>query len=280
MQNIQATSFGSALRNQFRFVHRSRKRTLIIFSILAVAVACTAMFGVRIPVLHGTDAEGGGMTMRFEWFSESDFGMPAASGLLAVALGFMVVMFGALSWPFWVWGGEEPRTRTYHWLMPIARWKHDLARVVAGAVSVGFAILLMWLVVSLGLLIGGRREVLGMLSPAAQLNLITGPITVYLLVSIVTLAFNRPGRVFALTYFTVTVPYIVFAITDVEPLYNFFYAIAGGPYSYGSALVGGLFGSVSQEPTTLGSHWPAAAALWFTISLAGVVVALSRHREN
>jgi len=271
--------FTLVVRNQLWFVSRNWIRTALVALCVAIPVFLAAIFAARVPVLHGRNIEGGAMALQFEWFAESDFGMPDAPGLLAVFLAFLVVLFVALLRPFSMWAGEAPRERAYFWLLPVARWRHELARLVAGAVLLLAAIVGMAAIAALGLVIGGHTGALHALTRDAAINFVTGPLTVYLLSSAAVIGSDRPGRALLIAWMTITIPYIVFGLIDAQRMYQLFDAIAGGPYSYSAALVGGFIDALSQGAGATAGSWPLAAALWLALSLGVAAWSVFRRRN-
>ena len=252
-----------------------------MFVILAMAMLIMASFAVRIPVLHGRDAESGGLLMTFEWFDETSFGMVSAPGLLAVTLSLIVMLVGGLVWAFAVWSREPPSARGYHLVMPISRFGHNLARVAAGASWLLIGIFVMLAAVIIGLVISGRGSVLGVIATTGWVNYVVAPLTVYLLISIVTILSNHPGRMLLIVYLTLIGPYVLAALLDIDPLFRIFDVFVGGKYGYSVAFTHGFFPNLSVSGGETGAgEWLVSATIWLVVVGVGVVVAASRHRET
>jgi hypothetical protein len=89
------------------------------------------------------------------------------------------------------WLGESPRTRRYHWSLPVRRELHDTLRIVAGA---------MWLLASLGIYCvfawltedAILREHWLARAPAFWTSVFLVPLLCYALVSLVALSAGKP----------------------------------------------------------------------------------------
>jgi hypothetical protein len=279
-QMPRATEWLVAVQAQWRLLSRGKRRDIAMFLVVAAAMLVIAALNVKIPVIHGRDMENGGVAMRFEMFAEGDFGLISAPGLLAVVVSFAVLMICGLVWALSVWGREGPSGRAYHWAMPIARWAHDLARVVAGAVWLLAGVIAMWIAVALGLVMAGRVATLGQVSMLGWANYAVAPLTVYLWVSVAGVCCDRAGRAVMWAYVAIIGPYLLFGWIDFAPGYRVFYEIAGGEFGYPAALTGAFFGGlVPGFNSGQGVPWVWPALLWLGMGIVGVVAGARRHRE-
>ena len=273
--------WSTAVGTQLRFLLRGRRRDMIIFLVFVVAVQVIAAVNAKMPVLHGQDAEDGGVTMRFEWFAETDFGLVSSPGLIAVILSFSILLIASLVWALAVWYRESPSERGYHWALPVERGAHDLARVTAGGLWLLVGLVVMLAAVILGLVIGGRGVALSSVSVVGWTNYFLGPITVYLLVSVAAVGFDRPGRVVGFTYLFTVGMYMLFTLADFEFGRRIFHELVDGNLGYQRALAEGFFGDLVPLPSgerTVGWFFP--AAMWIGLALGGVIVAAQRRRER
>lgn len=104
-----------------------------------------------------------------------------------------LVIFGAL-WPAIVWHGEGPSRRLYHWALPVARAEHDIFRVVAGGfwLTLGLVSVEMFQVALV--VLTGQGSSIAHLSLGTWINYVSGPVTMYLLVSALAIATDHPLR--------------------------------------------------------------------------------------
>ena len=271
-----------AFQAQWHLLRRSRRRDFIVFVVMAVGILVMAAFAVRIPVLHGTDAEGGGMTLRFEMFDETSFGMVSAPGLLAVAIGLIVLLIWSLVWSLVVWTAESPSNRGYHWSMPISHFQNDLARVAAGAAWLLAGTVIMAAAAAAGLAASGKTTTLAAVPTSGWVNFVTGPLTVYLMGSVAALLSEHPGRTVFMVWIGFTGPYVLFAIIEFDIGYRIFDAIAGGRFGYQVALTSGLFPRLSAESGGAPSFgpWSVGAVAWLLAGAVAVVWAARRHQET
>jgi hypothetical protein len=104
-----------------------------------------------------------------------------------------LVIIGAL-WPAFVWHGEGPSKRHYHWSLPVPQARHDLLRVAAGG---------LWLLAGLvaveafqiaAAFANGYGERLADVSLGSWLNYVSAPMTMYLIGSALAVATDHPIR--------------------------------------------------------------------------------------
>lgn len=145
-------------RNQFDLIDSSKR-----FPLLLAALAGAAAVGMR-------------------------FQMNLAEGVFPYA----PLLIVSVVWPLLVWRGEAPAQRTYHRTMPVNGIAHDLLKVAAGAVWLMLGIALILLVYLVTALLRDGAILLFELTPVAYLNFFTGPLLIYLLVSIIPILSNKP----------------------------------------------------------------------------------------
>jgi len=215
-----------------------------------------------------------------------------ASGMVGLCTAFFIVcLYGFVS-SFRVWRDAAPRQRGYHWTMPVNRSQHDLIKVAAGGIPLLAMVVLLALVALLGMVIGGHAATLGIVPATFWIAFAGAPLLLYLLSTIAVLRSDRPATP------------ILIAIGIVYGLYlmSFFPAawaalwplrlLVTGPYSLTVAIVGpmielirnGVPADLARRISESGLNtdaWPAAFTLWFTLALAGVIVAASiRPRKS
>src|SRR5262249_6196739 len=100
---------------------------------------------------------------------------------------FMLAPLAAALWAMLVWYREGPDRRSYHWSLPVARPKHDLARVVAGAVYLLGICAVLAGAGALASFAEGELDRLTALGPQLAACLFVGPLIAYALVSAVVL---------------------------------------------------------------------------------------------
>jgi len=265
---------------QRRMLWRGRRRDVVTFLVVAIAMLVVASINVKIPVFHGHDAPDGSMSVRFEMFAEADFGLVPTPGLLVVILSFVASMFTSLFWALSVWAGEGPSRRAYHWTMPISRASHDLARVAAGGLWLLTGILIMWLAVVVGLAVGGRLDALAAVSAMGWVNYVVAPVIVYLLVSIAAVSSDRAGRLVAFVFLGTMGSYMLFTLINLEPVAGVFHEIIDGTFGYQRALTDAFFHDIvplSERSNPVPWMW--RALMWFGIALGTLITVARRHRE-
>ena len=145
-------------RNQFNLIDMSKR-----FPLLVAALAGAAALGMR-------------------------FQINVAEGVFP----FGPLLIVSVVWPLLVWRGESPAQRTYHRTMPVNGIVHDLLKVAAGAAWLMLGIALILLVYMVSALLRDGALLLFELSPVAYLNFFTGPLLIYLLVSMIPILSNKP----------------------------------------------------------------------------------------
>ena len=157
----------SVLREQIQFVARIPRREVLV--ILAVGWLTSLVGCVNID------------------FNVDDVEVTAPSILHRL---YFVVLVAAGLWAAAVWHDEGPRRRGYRSSLPVERGRHELLRVAAG----GFWLLTVLSIVTVVAVLGGA--VSGQQAPDAWMwvSFVSGPVTVYLLASIVAVRLDAPGR--------------------------------------------------------------------------------------
>jgi hypothetical protein len=222
--------------------------------------------------------------------------------------------------PILVWRGEERFGPGFLWTLPVDRWRHALAKVLAGWVWLigGVALFVLWSL-AVTFLSGGNiyaEEILrvlgssssGTLGPEAVktvrwtpepllwLSPFTSATAMYLLASALALATRHPLRWIA---GTVIAFYIVcgvgetanvsWVVNSLEPLIE---SLFEGPYGL-DALLTARTTFLNNEATLSNGdrvtvwralpdvgQWATATLLWTSAGLVSLLAAASRHREG
>ncbi|MDX1674524.1 MAG: hypothetical protein R3314_07020, partial [Longimicrobiales bacterium] len=240
--------------------------------------------------------------------------------LLAVAMLAVLVLAGEpwnhdpkmrliSAWPMWlvvvplIWGfavfhNEGPDNRLYFWSMPTDRSGQTLARLAAG---------LTWLWVSyIGLIVAGwlfglmdgNAWQLAEIGVAGWVNFFTGPLLVYLSISLLTVPSNYPIRWFFGILFVIPLFISLFVdwIAELEdvletvfaPLINedwgFFVTMIGGWLKDLDRLEVTLQNMMDPGATTISAfdaarYWWAATPLWIIVMAAVVTFVATRHPD-
>ncbi len=204
-----------------------------------------------------------------------------ASGLLVV---YLLSLFAAQLWAVSVWHQEGPSRRGYHWTLPVDRTRHDLLRVLAGAI---WMIMVLLMLLAVGALIaplfGGARLDTGLLDPVL-LGFVSGPLIVYLLCSAAALRSDHPGRwIFA----TPAASLMIWGFTTwwgFEPFSELMRGLIIGPYGFLRTIGMPLAYPVIQTVEGRGEMeiiltWLGATAGWLVVALVLVFLAASRRQE-
>lgn len=265
---------------QWRLLRSTKRKEGWVYLAIALAIFLVAAFNVKIPVLHGTDASGGGINFKLEFFSETDFGLPAGPGLVAVIVSYIVLLWTSVAGAISAWCHEGPANRSYHWSLPVSRTAHDLSRVAAGGLWLLGVIALMLGASVLGLLIGGRSATLGAVPVTGWISYVTGPVTLFLLVSLAGVRANRPVRVFFLAYLAAVGPWLLFAMLDFTPGYWLWDQVNTGTFGLQRVLVDGFFKGLGRANPVVSSTWVAATLFWVFFSGGAVVLGARYHPKR
>jgi hypothetical protein len=210
------------------------------------------------------------LTLRFDGFTWS----------LAEGTTFLIVLLTGAAWPLVVWRDEAPAQRAYHWSMPVNMALHDLVRVAGGALLLCGAIAAF---VAGAVAAAALRGAAAGAVPSMPLVLAyaTAPLTVYLLVSALAVALNRPMEWLLLLYFGSVLLAFVGAALNISVVADVGHFVVSGPAGLGTALTGGMqvaaAGSAVDGGLTLG-RWSLTVTLWLGVAAAVVTgAALVRH---
>lgn len=272
----QVLSFGRVFAIQFRLaLGQGWRGRAIGFGLVLVQLVAIVVFGAVLGLSINSD---GVSIAQVVDFAES-FNVPLTrvTAALLVALGTLLVVawFG----PFKLWEGEPPSKREYHWSMPVAKHRHDLARVAAGVVLLmGWALVLYGSVVILALF-GGQLAGFAGVGPRVWLCLFLGPIVWYLVTSFFTVHKEHPsgwlwsiiGATAAVTTFSALLP--------LGPVVEALEFVLFGRWGIVQAVGGPVAASVLELDEAVAKTWPLSWALWAAV-LAAAVVWAARDRRR
>lgn len=272
----QVLSLGRVVRIQLRLVLAQGWRGRAIgFGLVSVQLVSMVLFGAILGLTINRD---GVQVAQFIDFAEA-FGVPLTRSTAAtlVALGALLVIawFG----PFRLWEGEAPSRRDYHWGMPVAKGRHDLARVLAGlVVLLGWALALYGLVVVTALA-GGHAGGLAEVTPLSWLCLFLGPPLAYLVTSFFVVRMEHPsGWIWSIVG-------VVAATTTLSSLLPLWPVVAAlerllfHPYGIVSAIAGPVGRGLLGLEWAASAAWPLTWLGWFALLSAAVAWAAHDRRR-
>ena len=222
----------------------------------------------RFPLLLAALATGAAIGFSFESVNLAESLFPYAPLLLMTVV-----------WPILVWRGEAPAQRTYHRVLPVNGMTHDLLKVAAGAVWLCLGIGLVLLVYLISALLRGDAFLIFTLGAPVFLNFFTGPLLIYLFISLIPILANRPlewliglgtgiaafslvGEIYAPDFIRDLVDLLVSGLALEVALYGGYESVW---FQYSSPVV----------------HWPVITLLWLSAALLAVCLASywSNRRE-
>ena len=198
----------------------------------------------------------------------------------------VLIMLIAFLLPFGVWQDEDPRRRSYHWMMPVARHTHTLTKVFAGWVWLMLATLL-YLIVAVAIVLITER-IMGepqSYAPSFATWEWLVPFTVgtiaYMFASSATVGSRQPLvwivgviALYAIIIYLLVVGEYPEAARKVSSLFS-------GEYGVAAAALGRIdaFDAVHRQSYSSLSRWLGATAIWGTIGAALLVWTAYRRPE-
>jgi hypothetical protein len=200
-------------------------------------------------------------------------------------------------WAFVVWHNEGPSSRLYHWAQPVSRPTHDLARLTAGAVWLWLLYAALIVAGLLLALVDGEVWQFGEINFAGWVNLFSGPLLGFLIISVLTLPSDYPIRwFFGLFFLTGLLISLLDEWLDWDQVVErIIQPIAHDQWGLGVTLVGAFGESVIRldhvvrtmsDPDHVlrgnfdTTYWWFATALWLAAFLALVVWVAHRHPDR
>lgn len=262
-----ALGFGAALARQFSFLWSSRRPLLMAVGVLAFLV------------LAGEP-----------WTEDAKMRLLTLWPLWLIFIGPV--------WAFAVFYKEGPDDRHYFWAQPVDRAAHALARIAAGVAW-------LWIIMAVLILAGwlfalgdGEAWQMAEIGAAGWINLFTGPLIGYLLVSILTIPSDYPIRWFLGIVFLVplTISIMVEWLEVEDAVERTFQWLINEDWGLGITLVGGLGRAVERLEHTIravgnpsyqgspnldyGEAWATATPLWLLL-IGGIVAFIAtRHPDR
>lgn len=235
----------------------------------------------RFPLLLAALATGAAIGFSFE------------SVNLAESFPYAPLLLMTVVWPILVWRGEAPAQRTYHRVLPVNGMTHDLLKVAAGAVWLCLGIGLVLLVYLISALLRGDAFLIFTLGAPVFLNFFTGPLLIYLFISLIPILANRPlewliglgtgiaafslvGEIYAPDFIRDLVDLLVSGLALEVALYG---GYAAQPWMNWNSVV--YPESVWFQYSSPVVHWPVITLLWLSAALLAVCLASywSNRRE-
>lgn len=275
-------ALGQVFRAQLALARPGRGGLLALVLVLAQVVAIVGFGGILGVSVAAHDR--GVETILWSRLGDIRMELPAVVFALLFVMGSLGV-WGLIA-PLVVWRAESPSARGYHWSMPVNRRTHDLLRVAAGAVWLLAAGVFWLLALLLCAALSGRVAELAGFGPAAWLDLLVGPLLVYLLASVTAVRCERPAAWFWGTLGVLSFGWALLQAAQLEgwrlgAVAAIPEAIAAGRFGLGTALAGAVArdaaAAVGRE-LAFGAgpgRWALTAALWLALAAAAVYAAAS-----
>lgn len=191
-----------------------------------------------------------------------------------------MVLFGPI-WAFVVFHNEGPSSRLYHWSLPVGRTKHTFARVAAGAAWLWVLLLALVVAGALMGLVDGNVQQLGELTPAAWINVFTGPLLGFLAVTTLTVASDYPLRwLFGITFGFGLFLSLLDEWLEWDRLVGYLLEpLTAEWWGFFPVMVGAMMDVASEADVPI-SGWGIATTLWILLLSAIVAIMASRHPDT
>lgn len=253
--------FGGAVVNQFRLLWASRRPLLMMIGLLGV------------------------LALSGQPWSDN----PMARLFTAWPVWMLVI--GPL-WAFAVWHNEGPSNRLYFWSHPVSRSGHALARFAAGAAWLVTLIALLIVAGALFAVFDGEAAQFGEVAAIGWLGLFTGPLLLYVVITVLALPSDYPVRWFLGILFGIPITLTLLdEWLDLDRLVEILLKPLGAEWGLGPAIVAPfamamqrldsvVTGSVHRvaNPFDL-ETWAIAMPLWL-LFWTGIVVLLARWHPD
>ena len=193
---------------------------------------------------------------------------------------YALVGYGAVAAAL-MWASEPPENRRYHWAMPVAREKHDVLRVFAGAV---------WLIVAIAAFAvtawiaegATVREQWLNDAPLYWLGMFLVAVLIYLLCSIAALLVAKPLLWLAGVGLVILVSISKTVATHAPIIGDVGSALfsAEAPASLGAAITGGYRIAPWSEATPIEPRaWLISIGVWYAFALCCIALAVRRRPD-
>jgi hypothetical protein len=226
--------------------------------------------------LPGITSDEHGVT--FEFYRPE--GLQAPAGTFGLFCAFCCALLVGLLRPLRVWHACQPSRREYFWSLPAGRWRHELARVVAGGIALCLIVaLLLTLALTFSALAGGRPAIPD-LPLAVWVGFWLGPWILYALSSIAALLGNRPGLWLLAAMGAIYALAILCLVQADTLLGELSRRLLDGPYSLYVTVLGPFLNETTRPHYELQtSSWSAAACLWIGLTTMGLLLSAGRGRK-
>jgi hypothetical protein len=193
---------------------------------------------------------------------------------------YALVGYGAVAAAL-MWASEPPANRRYHWAMPVARERHDVLRVIAGAV---------WLIVAIAAFAATAwitegaavREHWLNNAPLYWLGMFLIAVLIYLLCSIAALLVARPLLWLAGAGLLIVISLSKTVATHAPIVGDVGSALFSpqAPASLGAAITGGyrIAPWSGAAPIDAGA-WLISVCVWYAFALCGIAWAVRRRPD-
>jgi hypothetical protein len=197
-----------------------------------------------------------------------------------------ILLAAAGLWGVVIWRDEGPRSRHYHWSLPVDMMTHDLARVAAGAAWLFIMIAAYAVLGSVMAYLAGDAQALGRAAPLMALHFALAPLTLYLMTAALATASNRPFEWLLMGYVALAVAVALAAWQRQDWIVSLVESMFGKPYGLGWALIAGGVGAevrvatpAQAEVSVYLAEWLPFAAMWLLIG-AGILAGVAYRRRG
>jgi hypothetical protein len=214
--------------------------------------------------------------------------LPAASWPEMVVVPVPPLLLATMAWPLLVWQGQGPSQRNYHRALPVDHVAHDLLKVAAGGIWLfaGIGLTVAFLTFLAAIMPAGIAEAPSpALTPAMLLNVFTGTLIVYLLVSAIPILTDRPLEWLLGICVMIAGAGMLRAVYDDNLISYLVGVLAKGQFGLGQALVGGYITHSRELRLVFGLQgensmlsWSITTILW--LALAFWLVCWASRRAN
>jgi len=278
MKNIHfpTPSTSSVFWEQTKLILQVRRRQLLWILVPFYLFVFIIELGGGVPGLIDRADDGRGIYL--SWVPATEMGFNGDMGTLL--FGWTLTLCLGLIWPVFVWSGNAPEQRDYHWTMPIGKTKHDLIRFAAGGCILAAIVLMFLLEASLIRLLPAHTNLFQALSAGAWFNLLAGPLLYYTWATVAAVWSNRPGLTIIAAVFGMMVVVVLSKATPPSLLATAVDFLLQGPYSIQSAAAFLFLTDISGLPKEVTPFQGLVATGFWLCAGFGAIVFASRRSQN